>query len=67
MPRGIFEQMAYMANLYAEQNVVTGSKHATVSEIEVLAGLHLAVGVLNSHTSLTTMTDLREIMTSSAK
>ncbi len=35
-----------MTNIYAEQKGVKGYKHASASEIEVLVGLHMAMGVL---------------------
>lgn len=42
----MFELMSTMTNIYAEQNGVRGYKHASASEIEVLVGLHMAMGVL---------------------
>ncbi|XP_056116469.1 piggyBac transposable element-derived protein 3-like [Rhinichthys klamathensis goyatoka] len=46
VPSQMFELMSTMTNIYAEQNGVRGYKHASASEIEVLVGLHMAMGVL---------------------
>ncbi|XP_056320827.1 piggyBac transposable element-derived protein 3-like [Danio aesculapii] len=46
VPSEMFELMSTMTNIYAEQKAVKGYKHASASEIEVLVGLHMAMGVL---------------------
>ena len=46
VPSEMFQLMTTMTNIYAEQNAVKGYKHASVSEIEALVGLHMAMGVL---------------------
>ncbi|KAL0195343.1 hypothetical protein M9458_008915, partial [Cirrhinus mrigala] len=46
VPSEMFEMMSMMTNIYAEQKGVRGYKHASASEIEVLVGLHMAMGVL---------------------
>jgi hypothetical protein len=46
VPSEMFQLMTTMTNIYAEQNAVRGYKHASISEIEALVGLHLATGAL---------------------
>ncbi|XP_042558961.1 piggyBac transposable element-derived protein 3-like [Clupea harengus] len=46
VPSEMFQLMTTMTNIYAEQKAVKGYKHASISEIEALVGLHMAMGVL---------------------
>ncbi|KAL2086003.1 hypothetical protein ACEWY4_019323 [Coilia grayii] len=46
VPSEMFQLITTMTNMYAEQSAVRGYKHASVSEIEALVGLHMAMGVL---------------------
>lgn len=46
VPSEMFELMSMKTNIYAEQSGVRGYEHASASEIEVLLGLHMAMGVL---------------------
>lgn len=46
VPSEMFELMSMMTNIYAEQNGVRGYEHASASEIEIIVGLHMAMGVL---------------------
>lgn len=47
VPTEMFELMTTMTNIYAEQKGVRGYKHATVSEMEALVGLHIVMGALD--------------------
>ena len=46
VPSEMLQLMTKMTNIYAEQKAVKGYKHASISEIEALVGLHMAMGVL---------------------
>lgn len=45
-PDNIFEDFAFFTNVYAEQKMVRGYKHATMNEMKQLFGIHIAMGCI---------------------